>query len=74
MGVACHTHGRNKKAHKVLVGTPEKGQFGRYKCRWDNNMKMDLKRNSVIVDWILLAQERDQWWALMNMIMNLWVP
>jgi hypothetical protein len=25
------------------------------------------------VDWILLAQDRDQWWALVNMVMNLWV-
>jgi hypothetical protein len=26
------------------------------------------------VDWILLAQIRDQWWALMNTVMNIWVP
>jgi hypothetical protein len=26
------------------------------------------------VDWIELAQDRDQWSALVNMVMNLWVP
>jgi hypothetical protein len=25
------------------------------------------------VDWIHLAQERDQWWALVNIVMNFWV-
>jgi hypothetical protein len=26
------------------------------------------------MDWIDLAQGRDQWKALMNTVMNLWVP
>jgi hypothetical protein len=26
------------------------------------------------VDWIHLAQDRDQWWALVNTVINLWVP
>jgi hypothetical protein len=26
------------------------------------------------MDWIDLAQERDQWRALVNTVMNLWVP
>jgi hypothetical protein len=25
------------------------------------------------VDWIHLAQDRDQWWAVVNMVMNFWV-
>jgi hypothetical protein len=26
------------------------------------------------IDWINLAQDRDMWWALVNMAMNLQVP
>jgi len=26
------------------------------------------------MNWIHLAQNRDQWWALMNTVMNLWIP
>jgi hypothetical protein len=35
-----------------------------------DNIKMSLKKQ----DWIYLAQDRDNWKALVNMIMNLWVP
>jgi hypothetical protein len=36
---------------------------------------MDLREIEwVDVDWINLTQDRDQWWALLNMVMNLWVP
>jgi hypothetical protein len=26
------------------------------------------------VDWMYLAQDRDLWWALVDTIMNLWIP
>jgi hypothetical protein len=26
------------------------------------------------VDWMHLSQDNDQWWALVNMVMNLYVP
>jgi hypothetical protein len=26
------------------------------------------------VDWMPLPQDRNQWWAVMNTVMNLWVP
>jgi hypothetical protein len=26
------------------------------------------------MDWINLAQDRARWWAVVNMVMNLWIP
>jgi hypothetical protein len=43
--------------------------------RWVNNIKMDLREIGWDgMDWIDLAQDRDQWRALVNTVMNLWVP
>jgi len=40
-----------------------------------DNIGMDLRETGQEgVDLMHLAQDRDQWWALVNMIMNLWVP
>ena len=39
------------------------------------NIKMDLKETvQEGVDWILLVQDGDIWWAFVNTVMNLWVP
>ena len=35
---------------------------------------MDLQEVGVGGDWLELAQDRDRWQALVNMVMNLWVP
>jgi hypothetical protein len=44
-------------------------------CRWVDNIKMDLGEIGWDGrDWIELAQDRDQWRALVNTVMNLWVP
>jgi hypothetical protein len=47
----------------VLVGKPEgKRPLGRPRCRWENNIKMDLQEvRCGVVDWIELAQDRDGW-------------
>jgi hypothetical protein len=40
-----------------------------------DNIKMDLREiESGSMDWIDLAEDRDQWRALVNMVMNLQVP
>jgi hypothetical protein len=42
---------------------------------WVDNIKMDLREIGWYgVDWIDMAQDRDQWMALMNTVLNLWVP
>jgi len=37
------------------------------------DIKIDLRKIGWVVDWIHMSQNRDQWWALVNMVMNLWV-
>jgi hypothetical protein len=68
--------GEKRNAYRILVGKPEgKRPLGRPRCRWVYNIKMDLREigwNGM--DWIDLAQDRDQWRALVNVVMNLWVP
>jgi hypothetical protein len=67
--------GAKMNAYKILVGKPEgKGPLGRRRCKWADNIKMDL-REIVCggMDWINLARDRDQWRALVNRVMNLQV-
>jgi hypothetical protein len=58
------------------VGKPEeKRPLGRPRRRWVDNIKMDLRE----IGWdgrdsIELAQDRDQWRALVKTVMNLRVP
>jgi hypothetical protein len=38
-------------------------------------IKMNLRKTGWgVMDWTDLDQDRDQWRALVNMAMNLWVP
>ena len=61
---------------RVLVGKPEgKRPLGRPRRRWEDNIKMDLQEvGGGCGDWMELAQDRDKWRALVNMLMNLRVP
>jgi hypothetical protein len=58
------------------VGKPEERRsLGRPRRRWVDNIKMDLREIGWDdMDWIDLAQDRDQWRALVNMVMNFRVP
>jgi len=62
--------------HRVLVGKPEgKRPLGRPMRRWEDNITMDLEELACGgMDWVELAQDRDRWRALVNAVMNLWVP
>jgi hypothetical protein len=68
--------GAKKNTYRILVGKPKgKRPLGRPRHTWVNNIKMDLRKIQWGgMDWIDLAQARDQWRALVNMVMNLWVP
>jgi hypothetical protein len=70
--------GENKNAYRILEGKPEgKRPLGRSRRRWVDNIKMDLKDIGWDgMDWLDLAQHRDQWRVrvLVNTVMNLWVP
>jgi hypothetical protein len=65
-----------RSAYKSLVGKPEgKRPFGRPRRRWEDNIGMDLwEIGWEGVDWIHLAQDRDQWWAIVSTVMNLRIP
>ena len=47
----------------------------RHRLRWEDNIKMDLYEVRYEgMDWFDLAQDRDRWRALVNVVMELWVP
>jgi len=67
--------GEGRGVHRVLVGKPEgKRQLGRPRRRWEDNIKMDLREVGGVGDWMELAQDSYRWRALVNTVMNLWVP
>jgi hypothetical protein len=62
--------------HKILLRKPEgKRQLGRARRMCVDNIKKDLREIGWDgMDWIDLAQDRDQWRALVNTLKNLRVP
>jgi hypothetical protein len=58
------------------VGKPEgKNPLGRHRRRWKDNIKIDLQNVGYgSMDWIGMAQDRDRWRELVNVVMNLRVP
>jgi hypothetical protein len=65
-----------RNAYRILVGKPEgRRPLGRPRRRSVDNIKTDIKEIGWDgVDWVDLAQDRDQWRALVNTVMNLRVP
>jgi len=69
-------YGREERYQQVLVGKYEgKRPLGRPRRRWEDNIKVDLQDVGCgSMDWIDLAQDRDRWRAIVNVVMNLRVP
>jgi hypothetical protein len=43
MGGPCSTNGEKMNAYRLLVGKPEgKSPIGRPRCKWVDNIRMDL--------------------------------
>jgi hypothetical protein len=59
-----------------MVEKPEeKRPLERPRRRWVDSIKMNLRETGWDgMDWIYLTQNRDQWRALVNTVMNLRVP
>jgi transposase len=62
--------------YRILVGRPEgKRRLGRPRRRWEDNVKMKLREIGIDgANWIQLAEDRGQWRAFVNTVMNLPVP
>jgi len=51
------------------------GPFRRRSCKWEDYIRLDRREiECEVVDWIHIAENRDQWCALVNSVMNLQVP
>jgi hypothetical protein len=72
MGRAYCTQGRSGKLTKFCWGTEGTKPLGRPRLRREDNIEMDVRAIGWGgMDWIHLAQYRDQWKAPVNMVMNL---
>jgi hypothetical protein len=76
MGGPCSTNGKKRNAYRLLVGKPEgKRPLVRQRRRWVDNIRMDLGEVGWgDVYWIGLAKDGNWWRALVNSVLNLWVP
>jgi hypothetical protein len=75
MSRACSTNGENRNAYRILVGKPEgKRPLGRQRRRW-MDIKIDLRETELGgMDWIDLAENRDQCIDPVKTVMNIRVP
>jgi hypothetical protein len=68
--------GEERGVYRVLVGRSEyKRQLGIPKRRWEDNIKIGLREIGIDgLYWIQLAQNRIQWRAFVNTVMNFRIP
>jgi hypothetical protein len=72
MGGLCSTNGEKRYEYRLLVGKPEgKRPLQRPRCRWVDNIRMDLGEVVwVDVNRIGLAQDRNSWRAIVNLVLT----
>jgi hypothetical protein len=68
--------GESRGAYRVLVGRLEGNiQLGRLRHRWGGNITIILQETGWDgIHGVHLSQNKDKWWALVNVVINLWVP
>jgi hypothetical protein len=68
--------GENRDVYSVLMGKPEgKRSLGRPRSRWKDNSNMDLQEVGCGgVHWIEMVQGRDSSRAVVNKVINIWLP
>jgi len=72
MDGAWSMHRRDEKYNISVVNAEGKRPFGRHRSSWEGNIKMDVTEiGQEVMYWIHLPQDRDQWRAVVNKVMNL---
>jgi hypothetical protein len=68
--------GVGRGVYRILLGEPDgKRPLGRPRCRWEDNIKMELQEAGCGgMDWIELAQDTDMWRTVVDAVMYLRVP
>jgi hypothetical protein len=74
-GRFCSMCRRNEKCIQHLVGKPERKRPCRRPRYRQEDIRIDFRETGwEVVNCILLDQESNLWWDLLNVIMSLWVP
>jgi len=68
--------GESGDVYRIFVGKPEGNRsLGKPRHKWEENIKMDFEDVEFEgTEWIVVAQDRDKWRALVNAVMNLRFP
>jgi len=73
MGGACSAYGVQESCIEGLGGKTRRK--GRPRRRWEDNIRIDLQEVECrVMDWIELAEDRDRWRALVNVVISHQVP
>ena len=67
---------KGRSAFNILTDKPTgKRPLGRPRRRWEKNIRIDLEKIGINVgNWLVSAQDRDYWRALVNAALNIRVP